>query len=107
VNTAVNWCAPTANVDVVPDAAPLLTITGFPRLAIPSLNCTVPVAVVGVTVANSDTGVPRRTGEAGYVISAAPVGVAPVGAAIAKVNGGDVDGLNAVGLAGMNTAANS
>ena len=55
VNTAVNWCAPAANVDVVPDAVPLLTITGLPRLVAPSLNCTVPVAVAVVTVALSVT----------------------------------------------------
>jgi hypothetical protein len=55
MNTAVNWCAPTANEDVVPDAAPLLTITGLPRLVTPSLNCTVPVAAAGLTVASSDT----------------------------------------------------
>jgi hypothetical protein len=58
VNTAVSWCDPTVNVDVIPDAAPLLTITGLPRLVVPSLNCTVPAAIAGVIAAVSVTGLP-------------------------------------------------
>ncbi|MGH8623755.1 MAG: hypothetical protein ACREYC_00225 [Gammaproteobacteria bacterium] len=46
---------------------PLLTVTGLPMLAVPSLNCTVPTDVAGVTLAVSVTGVPWVTGEAGDV----------------------------------------
>src|SRR5918998_1877304 len=70
VNTAVNWCGPGANIDVEPDAVPLvLTVTGSPMLVVPSLNCTVPTAVDGVMVAVSITGVPWVTVEAGNVVS--------------------------------------
>jgi hypothetical protein len=57
VNTAVNWCDPTASIGADPTAVPLLTVTGLPRLAVPSLNCTVPAAA-GVTVAVNVTGLP-------------------------------------------------
>ena len=55
MNTAISECDPAAKEDVVPNAVPLLTITGLPRLVGPSLNCTVPIAVAGVTVAVSAT----------------------------------------------------
>ena len=58
VNTAISWCDPAANVDVVTDAAPLVTVSGVPRLVVPSLNCTVPAAFAGVIAAVSVTGVP-------------------------------------------------
>ena len=58
MNTAVSWCPPTANVEVVAEATPLLTIAGLPRLMVPSLNCTEPTAVAGLTAAISVTGVP-------------------------------------------------
>ena len=105
-NTAVSERDPTANVDVVPDAVPLLTATGLPRLVVPSLNCTVPVAVAGVIVAVSVTGVPWATGDAGDVASSVPVATAPVAAVATKVTGGDVDGLKAAGSIGVNTAVN-
>lgn len=38
VKTAVRERDPTARVDVDPDAVPLLTATGLPRLLLPSLN---------------------------------------------------------------------
>jgi hypothetical protein len=76
VNTAVNWCCPTVRVDVVFGAVPLTTSTGSPMLADPSLNCTVPVATAGVTVAVSVRGVPCGTGEAEPVVSAVLVAVA-------------------------------
>jgi hypothetical protein len=58
VNVAVSERDPAGKADVVPDAVPLLAITGGPRLVAPSLNCTVPSAAAGVTVAVSTTGVP-------------------------------------------------
>jgi hypothetical protein len=105
MNTAVSWCPPTANVDVVVDATPLLTITGLPRLMAPSLNWTVPAAVAGVTAAISVTGVPRETGDAGFVVSVVLVAVAPpVAPVTTKVTGDDVEVLKAAGLVGMNVA---
>jgi len=61
VNTALNERWPATNVEVNPDAMPLLTNTGRPMLVIPSLNCTVPSAVAGETAAVSVTGVPSAT----------------------------------------------
>src|SRR5947209_18823455 len=60
VNTAVNACDPTASaeVDVVVDAMPSETVTGAPRVVAPSMNCTVPEAVEGVTAAIRVTGAP-------------------------------------------------
>src|SRR5918997_1182730 len=104
VNTAVSEREPTANVEVVPDAVPLPTATGLPRLAVPSLNCTVPLAVAGVIVAVSVTGVPTATGDAGDVASAVLVATAPVEPMTTKATGGDVDGLKAAGSSGVNTA---
>jgi hypothetical protein len=43
VNTALNMCGPLLNVEVVVDAAPLMTVTALPMLPmLASLNCTVP-----------------------------------------------------------------
>jgi hypothetical protein len=104
VNTALSRCVPTASVDVVPEAVPLETGTGLPRLVVPSRNCAVPAAVAGVIVAVSVTGVPWATGEAGDVLRRVVVATAPVGPVIVKVTGGDVDELKAAGLLGVNTA---
>ena len=90
VNTAVNWCGPGGNVEVDPEAAPLVTATGGPRGFAPSLNWTLPVAVAGVIVAVSVTGVPCVTGEAGDVASVVVVAGAP---ATTNVTGSDVDAL--------------
>lgn len=76
MNTAVSWWPPTANADVVAVATPLLTSMGLPRLTVPWPNCTVPTAVVGMTVAIRVTLVPWGTGEAGFVVSAVLVAVA-------------------------------
>lgn len=75
MNTAVSWCVPAANVEVVCEALPLRTITASPILALPSLNCTVPAAAAGVTVAFSVTAAPWTAGEAVDVLSAVVVGV--------------------------------
>lgn len=72
MNTAVRECEPTVNADVLPDALPLLTRTGLPRVVIPSLNCTVPPAI-GVTVAVSATGAPGATGDTADVVRATVV----------------------------------
>jgi hypothetical protein len=47
---AVIECDPTASVEVLKVACPLL-IVPVPSVVLPSLNVTVPVAVAGVTVA--------------------------------------------------------
>jgi hypothetical protein len=107
INTAVSWWPPTANVDVDPVATPLLTTMGLPRLNVPSLNCTVPTAVAGITVAIRVTVVPWDTGEAGFVVSAVLVAVAPLMVAVpvtTKSTGGDVEEVNAAGLVGVNVA---
>jgi hypothetical protein len=84
VNIALNWWVPTGNCEMVPTAVPLMTSTGFsPRLAVPSLNCTVPTgvcgatpaAVCGTTFAVSATMVPLTTGEAGNVVRVVTVAV--------------------------------
>src|SRR5918997_1440232 len=78
VNTAVNWFGPGANIDVDPDAVPLvLTGTGSPMLVVPSMNCTVPTAVDGVMVGVSTTGGRWVTMAGGDVVSAVFVAVAP------------------------------
>src|SRR3979409_2442004 len=61
-------CGPVANIDVVCDAVPLLTVTGAPILRGPSLNCTVPAAVARVTLALNVTAVPWATDEAGDTV---------------------------------------
>jgi hypothetical protein len=91
VNTAVSWCEPAVNVVVVCDAVPLLMATALPMLVAPSLNCTVPAAAVGLTVAVSVTAVPTTAGVAAEdVLSVVLVAVAPE---ITKGTAGDVDGL--------------
>jgi hypothetical protein len=76
VNTALSWCVPTVNVDVVCIALPSLTITGSPMLVLPSWNCTVPTAAAGVTVAVIINGAPCGIGEAEDVVSTVLVAVA-------------------------------
>jgi hypothetical protein len=104
INTAVRDRVPTAKVNVDPDAVPLLTATGLPKLRVPSLNWTVPVAVAGVIVAVSVTGVPCATGEAGDVVSAVVVATGSAGGLITSATGTDVDGLKAAVSVGVNTA---
>ncbi len=60
--TAVMLCVPADKDEVARVAVPLLNVTGKPRLLPPSLNCTVPVAVPGVTVAVKVTGWPKTDG---------------------------------------------
>src|SRR5947209_12785404 len=75
MNTAVSSCDPVANIDeeVVTTAVPSATVAGTPMSAVPSLNCTVPTNVDGVTAAISVTGAPCATVESGKVVSAALV----------------------------------
>ena len=59
--------APTAKDEVLKAADPLFTVTGAPRLVVPSLNCTVPVGVpepggTTETVAVKVTGWPNTEG---------------------------------------------
>ena len=76
VNTAISRCDPAASVGVLPEATPLETVTGPPRLVVPSLNCTMPTAAAGVIVAVNVTRVPWTTGGAGDVVSTVAVGTA-------------------------------
>jgi hypothetical protein len=54
-------CDPTPNVDVTNVALPLAIVT-VPRVVVPSLNVTVPVAVEGETVAVKVTDEPNVEG---------------------------------------------
>ncbi|MDQ2881226.1 MAG: hypothetical protein M3Y48_08280 [Actinomycetota bacterium] len=101
VNTAFNWWDPTANVDVDVAAVPLLTATGSPILVLPSLNCIMPVAAAGLSVAVSVNGLPCVTGDAAEVLTVTFVGVAPV---MEKGSAGDVDGAKRDGSVAVNTA---
>ncbi len=76
MNTAVNGWVPIANTGAGVNVTALLagTVTA-PRLAVPSLNCTlpdagVPLASVGrLTVADIIVGFPASTGEEGLTFS--------------------------------------
>lgn len=75
LNVAVSWCSPGSKREVVPAAVPLVTTTGGPRRVVPSWNCTVPGANVGLTVAVSVTRVPWVMGDVGEVLSEVMVNV--------------------------------
>ena len=60
--TAVIEWPPTVSTVVVRAALPPLKVTGAPRLAAPSMNCTVPVGVLPVTVAVKVTDWPTVEG---------------------------------------------
>jgi hypothetical protein len=64
VNTALSEWVPTGNVVVI-DAVPPVTVTGLPMGVAPSLNCTLPTADAGDTVAVNVSPVPAATGETG------------------------------------------
>jgi hypothetical protein len=98
MNTAVNGCVPTANVVFV-DAVPLARGAAVPTLAAPSLNCTVPAAVDGVTVAVNVSGEPAVAGEAGVTVS-----VVVVAFTMSSDTVFDVDPTKFVVSVGTNTA---
>src|SRR5262249_5555038 len=100
-NPAVSECVPMASV-VISVAVPLDTGTGLPMLAVPSMNCTEPVAVDGITVAVNVSTVPATVGGAGVTVSAVLVNTG--GGLITYVTTFDVDGSKAVGSVGMNIA---
>lgn len=104
VNTAISERDPAGRVDVDPDAIPLLTTTGLPRLRVPSRNWTVPVATAGMTVAVNVTGLPCPAEDSGDAVNTVLVATGPAGGVIVKVSGDDVDGLKAVGSVGVKTA---
>ena len=58
---------PTGRAAVVVDALPPATVTGPPMLVEPTSNWTLPLAAVGVTVAESVTVTPDSCGLAGLV----------------------------------------
>jgi hypothetical protein len=63
----VNEWVPTSNVVLI-DAVPPVTVTGVPRKAAPSLNCTLPTTV-GVIVAVHVSTVPASAGAEGLALS--------------------------------------
>ena len=102
VNTAVIEWVPVELNEVVAPAVPPDTVTAEPIAVPPSLNCTVPAAVLGDTVADSETLAPVTTddGLADTVVvvaAAAPVTVTVAAVAL-------VDDVNEVGSVGVNTA---
>lgn len=68
------------------------------------MNWTVPVAVAGVMVAVSVTGVPCAAGEAGDVVRTVLVATGPAGGLTTSATGADVAGLKAPVSVGANTA---
>ena len=64
--SAMSELSPAGKVIVVV-AVPLVRVTGSPRVVLLSLNCTAPVAVVGVIVAVSVSVVGGSAGEAGVI----------------------------------------
>ena len=74
--TAFRVSVPTGRVDVDVEATPPVTVTGVPMSVVPTENCTVPVAALGLTVAFKVTDVPYCWGLAGVAVSAVEVGVA-------------------------------
>jgi hypothetical protein len=76
VKTAVIECVAADKLVVVYVAVPLVTVTGLPNVAVPSMNCTEPAAV-GVTVAVKVTDVPAVIGLAGFAVTAVVVAVGP------------------------------
>ena len=77
VKTAVIECVLTDRLDVVRVAAPPVTATELPSVMPPSMNCTDPGAVDGVTVAVNTTDVPDGTGPPGFEAIAVFVVAAP------------------------------
>jgi hypothetical protein len=66
-------CAPCVKDEVVNEAEPLESVP-VPNTVLPSRNCTVPVAVAGLTVAMNDTDAPTSAGFC-VDVSAVVVGV--------------------------------
>lgn len=101
VKTATKAWEPSRNRDVDPAATPLVTGCGPPRGTVPSMNCTVPAAFAGVSIAFSVTRSPSAIAEAGVVVRVVLVSAAPT----MKVTGcGELDEAKAVALAGTNIA---
>jgi hypothetical protein len=73
-------------LEVVKLAAPLLNGI-VPRVAVPSLNVTEPVALIGLTVASRVTGCPTVTG---LTVAAKVVDVGVVAALIASLSAVDM-----------------
>ena len=86
VNTALSECEPGLSALTGPMAMPATTGTGAPRLADPSLNWTVPVALAGATCAMGITIPPNPSGRGTWItVSVVVVTVAP--------GAGDGDGV--------------
>ncbi len=96
VNTPVTECEPGGRIVKGPTTTPPNTGTGLPRLVSPSVNCTVPTALNGATVAMGITKPPQPKGS-GTWITARVVVVVPApgaGGGLGLDDGlGDGDGL--------------
>ena len=75
VKTAVSEWLPGIYVMGI-EAVPAVTVTGSPKVMMPSLNCTRPAAA-GVTVAVSVSWVPAAAGDAGVTSSVVLTDVFP------------------------------
>jgi hypothetical protein len=80
VNTPVTECEPEGRIVKGPTTTPPLTGTGLPRLVLPSLNCTVPTALNGATVAMGITKPPQPKGSGTWITARVVVVVADPGA---------------------------
>ena len=99
--SAMSELSPAGKVIVVV-AVPLVRVTGSPRVVLLSLNCTAPVAVVGVIVAVSVSVVGGSAGEVG--VTSSVIVVVPASAAgIAVVPW--VVGSGALGSGGLGSGA--
>ena len=76
VNTALRLSVPTGRAVVDVAATPPVTVTGVPMSVVPTENCTVPVAALGLTVAVKVTDVPPGWGLVGEAVSPVVVGMA-------------------------------
>lgn len=78
VNIAVSECEPLLRTLMGPTAMPPATGAGLPRLVVPSLNCTVPVALGGTTVAVAIAKPPSPKGSGTWItLSVVVVTVTP------------------------------
>jgi len=103
---AVSECVPTASVVTGLAATPPETATGPGMAVAPSKNCTLPTALLGVTVEVRVTVEPAITGLAGVAARAVVVTVAGTEVTV-YATAVDVDPVKFAAVVGMNLAVNA
>lgn len=73
MKVAVSECDPAASDPTTVEALPEASATGVPNAVAPSLNCTLPTAFDGTTVADSETDCPTAVVALGPTASAVVV----------------------------------